>query len=82
MKTINFNIRNVEGRFEIIEKRGYTGRGYRYSLKYFLDEVEVYYCDCIKASKTQISQVQQMSLAIKHMKDMGFIENTPKLEVV
>ncbi len=51
MKTVEFKIPNIEGEFVVIEKRGYTGKGYRYSLKcYDEDLVEYYYCDTIKNS--------------------------------
>lgn len=74
MKTVEFKIPNIEGEFVVIEKRGYTGKGYRYSLKcYDEDLVEYYYCDSIKNSKTQIKESKLIELAIKHMNDMEIL---------
>lgn len=70
---IIFVLPNVEGECHIIEKRGYTGKGYRYSLKYFLNDKEVYYCDCIKTSKTQLKESKLIPLAIQHIRDMEVI---------
>lgn len=75
-ETIIFKLPNVEGEFEIIEKRGYTGRGYRYSLKYLIGEnKEAYYCDSFKSSKTQVGENKLIALAINHINDMEVIQN-------
>lgn len=72
---IIFKIPNVEGEFEIIEKRGYTSKGYRYSLKYHLNNKEVYYCDSFKSSKTQVKEKKLIELATKHIFSMQVLTN-------
>lgn len=72
MKTYKFVLNSLD--LEVIERRGYTGKGYRYSLKLFdNDHKEIYYSDSIKSSKTQIKQDKLMVLAMKHLKDMEVI---------
>lgn len=74
MKTIEFIIPSIEGEFVIVEKRGYTGKGYRYSLKcYDSEHIEYYYCDSFKNSRTQLKESKLISLALDHIQDMNVL---------
>ena len=72
---IIFKLPNVEGECHIIEKRGYTGKGYRYSLKFYIGDKEVYYCDSFKNNKSQINVNHLIVLATNHLINMDVLEN-------